>query len=641
MILRPPFAARPGRIEAHLRLIATTDLHMYLRPWDYVADRPRQGTGLLAAAPLIRALREEVPSALLLDVGDLLQGNALADYLAQASGPHSGLHPLIAAMNLMDYSGGTLGNHDFDYGMDYLERTLAEAQFPIVCTNLQRPDGADYRPPSALIPVKVTDAQGTSWPLTVGIIGLIPPQTVTWARQQIAGRLVAQDIVSAALDHVPRLRAAGAEIIVALCHSGMGEVGDSPGTENAAISLAAVDGVDVVLMGHTHEIFPGTAPWSDRVAQAIGANAPAVDPVAGRLQGKPAVQAGCQGSHVGVVDLLIARGPDGWRPVADAVAALPVRPASMIQRRTAADAALIRATATAHRATLADTRRIVGMTELPINSYFTLVAPDAGLQLLADAQRAAALPALAATAWAGLPLISAVAPNRVGGPGGPDNYLNVGAGPLARRHLAALAPYPNTLSLLVLTGEDVADWLERAVSGYARITPGHQDQPLLDPAFPGYVFDLLDGLSYLVDLAAPARTDVAGRIVAPAARRIRSIGLDGRALAPQDRLVVVTNAYRAGGGGGFAAATQGKIIAEVPLTGQEAMLRLLAAGSRVTLRPTWAFAPMQGTSAWFDSAPAAARHLPLPGRHVADAGAAPGGFRRFRLDLGSLADPVR
>jgi len=314
---------------------------------------------------------------------------------------------------------------------------------------------------------------------------------------------------------------------------------------------------------------------------------------------------------------------------------------------------------------------------------------------LADAQRAAALPALSQTQWAGLPLISAVAPNRVGGPGGPDNYLNAAAGPLAARHLGALSPFPNTLCLLALTGADIADWLERAVSGFARITPGRQDQPLIDPAFPGYVFDLLDGLTYTVDPSAPARTDVAGRVIAPGAQRISDLRLDGRALRPAERLIVVTNAYRAGGGGGFAAATVGRIIAEVPLTGQDAMRRHLAMagpdagcnGGRNTgpdagpngrpngrpntspntspnaspnaspnsgpnagpnaganggpnggtlnpsPRPTWQFAPLPGTAAWFDTSPAAAAHLPLPGRNVTDAGCAPNGFRRFHLWL--------
>ena len=663
MILRPPFGPTPGRVQAHLRLIATTDLHMHLRPWDYVADRPRKGTGLLAAAPLIRALRDEVPCALLLDVGDLLQGNALADHLA--ADESSAQHALIAAMNLMGYAAGTLGNHDFDYGLAYLDRTLAQAQFPVVSANLRRPDGTGYRPPWALIRTRATDAQGTGWPLTVGVIGFAPTQTLQWARHHVAGLLVAQDIVDAAAEQVPLLRAAGAEVVVALCHSGMAEAEALPGMENAAIPLAAVPGIDVMLMGHTHAVFPGPGHPAS----------PAVDPVAGRLHGKPAVQAGYQGSHVGVVDLLIARDAAGWRPVADSVAVLPAQfPALPQGRRAAADTALVRATAKAHQATLAAARQVVGVTQTPITSYFSQVAPDAGLQLLADAQRAAALPALAQTQWAGLPLISAVAPNRVGGPGGPDNYLNAAAGPLAARHLGALSPFPNTLCLLALTGADIADWLERAVSGFARIIPGRQDQPLIDPAFPGYVFDLLDGLTYTVDPSAPARTDVAGRVIAPGAQRISDLRLDGRALRPDERLIVVTNAYRAGGGGGFAAATVGRIIVEVPLTGQDAMRRHLAmagpdagrdagrnagskAGSKAgrnagrnagpntgpnagpntgtvnPARPTWQFAPLPGTAAWFDTSPAAAAHLPLPGRNVTDAGCAPNGFRRFRLWL--------
>ena len=98
------------------------------------------------------------------------------------------------------------------------------------------------------------------------------------------------------------MRAAGADVIIALCHSGIGGEAHTPGMENAAIPLAGIDGIDVVLTGHTHEQFPG----HDRAANDV------VDPVAGTLHGKPAVMAGFYGNRLGMVDLHLRWENGAW-----------------------------------------------------------------------------------------------------------------------------------------------------------------------------------------------------------------------------------------------------------------------------------------------------------------------------------------
>ena len=218
-----------GQRGVHLRLIETTDLHLHLLPYDYYADRPWAGVGLASAARLIEAARAEAPNSLLFDNGDFLQGTPMGDYVAQERGLRAGdLHPIMAAMNALNYDAITLGNHEFNYGLDFLLRTLQGARFPVVSSNLMTRRGSDARAdrtlvkPYVLLDRLVADENGYRHPLRIGVIGFAPPQVVDWDNHALDGRLQARDIVETAQAWVPEMREAGADIVVALAHTGIG-----------------------------------------------------------------------------------------------------------------------------------------------------------------------------------------------------------------------------------------------------------------------------------------------------------------------------------------------------------------------------------------------------------------------------------
>lgn len=600
--------------------MATTDLHAQVLDHDYYADAPAPGTGLAAIATLVRRLRHQEPNHLLLDNGDFLQGNPMADLAARDGGAEA--HPVVAAMNALAYDAGTLGNHEFNYGLAVLDRALGAAAFPVVSANIRRIDG--NRPPLVapwvVLKRLVVDADGVTWPLNLGVIGFAPPQIAVWERLHLGGTIATDDIVTAARREVPRLRAAGAEVVIALCHSGIGPAIHIPGMENAALPLAAVDGIDALVVGHTHGVFPtrGMPP------------VPGIDPETGTLHGKPAVMAGALGSHLGVIDLDVVRDGRGWRCTGHRVEAIPASGPAAGAGPPVRDPAVVAAVAQAHRRTLGVIRSPIGTAARPIDSHFALLRADDSLLIVADAQRAYARDALAGTRWAGLPLLSAVAPFRSGGRGGPGNYLTIPDGPLSMRHAAELYIYPNTLCVVEATGAMVADWLERAAGLFHVITPGLIDQPLIDPAFPSYNFDVLDGLTWTIDPTLPPGVDALGQRLRGRRRRVRDIRHDGRPLRPQDRFAVVTNSYRAGGGGGFAAAAQATLIHHAARPTREVVIDYLRDAGAVAERPAWRFAALPGTAAWFDTSPAARRER-AGDLALDDLGPAPGGFRRFRL----------
>ena len=124
--------------EGTLRLLQTTDLHMQLFAFDYLADRSRATRSLMGLAGPIRAAREGTGASLLLDCGDFLQGNALADFLAeQRLDPH----PMIAAFDHLGYDAITLGNHEFEYGIPFLTDALRPLRAKVVSANLSTGPG--------------------------------------------------------------------------------------------------------------------------------------------------------------------------------------------------------------------------------------------------------------------------------------------------------------------------------------------------------------------------------------------------------------------------------------------------------------------------------------------------------------------
>ena len=117
----PGLAEAQGAPVVKLRVLETTDLHVNVFPYDYFRDAADDTVGLGRTATLIKAARAEAKNSLLFDNGDLIQGSPLGDYVAYRRGMKKGdPHPMVAAMNALDYACGTVGNHEFNYGLEFL-----------------------------------------------------------------------------------------------------------------------------------------------------------------------------------------------------------------------------------------------------------------------------------------------------------------------------------------------------------------------------------------------------------------------------------------------------------------------------------------------------------------------------------------
>jgi 2',3'-cyclic-nucleotide 2'-phosphodiesterase/3'-nucleotidase len=626
-----------GDAKVQLRILETTDIHVHIMDYDYYQDQPSTSVGLVRTATLIKAARAEVRNSLLVDNGDLLQGNPLGDFIARERGlgPEE-VHPVYKAMNLLDYTVGNVGNHEFNYGIEFLEQSIDGANFPYISANVFHDDGDDiadndrpYFDQYVIVEQTLIAADGSEHDIRVGFVGFVPPQIMKWDLSNLRGRVIARDIVDTAREVVPRMQAEGADLVIAIPHSGISTVGRRGMDENATYYLSTVPGIDAILFGHSHRVFP-----SDNYRGIDG-----VDVDKGTINGVPATMPGFWGNHLGYVDLQLSVSDTGeWtvlggRGVVESIAArdgtdsVPlVEPAEEI----------IAAVREEHEAAIQFMRIGVGEITAPITTYFALVRDDASVQIVTDAQRRYLQRLIQGTEFHGLPLLSASAPFKFGGRSGAGNFTDISAGPITLSDVADLYIYPNTVRAVLVTGAEVREWLEMSAGAFNRIDPAEPtEQELLSSDFRAYNFDVIDGVNYQIDLTQPRRYDINGKLINADSHRIVGLSYAGQPIDPTQQFIVATNNYRAGGGGNFPGLDGSNIIIEAPDTNRDVLADYIFEAQK--LRPladgNWSFAAIDGeVNVTFESAANAEQFLMSHSR-IVKTGGGEDGFGKYRIRL--------
>ena len=531
---RMAFAKSDNQVD--LRIIGTTDIHSFLTDFDYYKDAPTEKFGFTRAASLIRQARAEVKNSVLVDNGDLIQGNPIADYQAAVGYKEGKPNPAVDCLNAMHYEVGTLGNHEFNYGLDYLADAIKQAKFPIVNANVVKADSEEpYYTPYVIQEKTVVDNKGKSHKLKIGYIGFVPPQIMVWDKANLTGKVETRDIVKSAQKYVPEMKKKGADIIVALAHTGPSDEPYHEGAENSAFYLADVPHIDAVIFGHSHRLFPNKE----------FAKSPNADIAKGTVKGVPESMAGYWANNISVVDLVLSEHNGKWI-VTDGKAVLrPIYDAENKKALAENDPEMTALLKETHEATRKFVAQPIGKATDNMYSYLALVQDDPTIQIVNQAQKAyVEKVAPSVPAMAGLPILSAG-----GRKNDPTGYTEVNKGELTFRNAADLYLYPNTLVVVKVSGEQLKEWLECSAGMFKQIDPASdKPQSLLDwEGFRTYNFDVIDGVNYEYDLTQPPRYDGECKLINPDAHRVVNLTYQGKPVDPKAEFLIATNNYRAYG----------------------------------------------------------------------------------------------
>lgn len=481
-----PSAAPIVAERVELTVAATTDVHGRLRGWDYYAGSAEANRGLARAATIVDSLRAAAPGrVILLDAGDLLQGNPLTYVAARVSADT--LSPVVAAMNALQYDAAAVGNHEFNYGLPYFQRVVAQARFPFLAANAFLPNGQRAFPA-----FRIVERAG----IRVGIVGATTPGAMVWDREHLRGRLELREAVGSVRTAVGEARAAGADVVILTIHSGLSgapsydTLSTGVANENVTAQIAReVPGLDLIVFGHSHREVGDTT-------------------IGGALLMQPKNWA----TSVAVATLGVERRGGRWTVVE--------RRARVIQSAGHLESpAVVAAVDGAHRETMAYAGTTIGRTAVVWRADSARVSDTPLVDLILEVQRRATGADLSSTAAFSL-----------------DATLDSGGITVAE--LARLYPYDNTLRAVRISGRQLREYLEFS-SRYYRATSAGSDGPVVNEGVPGYNFDIVAGADYTMDISKPLGS------------RITRLAVKGRPVTDADSFTFALNNYRQTGGGGY------------------------------------------------------------------------------------------
>lgn len=492
--LLAPFALQCE--QASVTVLATTDLHGNLLPWDYFTARPAD-RGLARLASHIRAARAENSRTLLLDCGDTIQGAPLVSlyqsYLRAGRLPlglrFPGLpfrsEPMMLAMNQLGYDAMVLGNHEFNFGLKSLDSARADARFPWLSANTTVEPGSGRRP---FDPYLVKRLGG----IKVALIGITTPSIPNYEKPEnyrgyrfLPGKEAAEAAVrELQARHQP-------DLIVAGVHDGFGR--DSREESMLEQIAAGVPGIDAIVFGHTHQQVEGR-----RIGKVLLA------------------QPKNWGISMARVDFRLERQPGGrWRLISSESRLLEA------SKATASDEQVVRLAQPYHELAERYLNTPVARSEQALDGRTARFRDSA----LVDAIHAVQLHYAKADVS-----FTALFNPRAGVP----------RGDVTVRQIAALYVYDNELYAIEGNGKMVREALENAARFFHSCRdPECRVGPLVNPAVIGYNYDMAQGVDYEVDLRRPE------------GQRIRNLRFRGAPLEDTRKLRIALNNYRAAGSAGY------------------------------------------------------------------------------------------
>jgi 2',3'-cyclic-nucleotide 2'-phosphodiesterase / 3'-nucleotidase / 5'-nucleotidase len=486
-----------------ITLLATTDLHGTVLNYDYGTGKaPAKPQGLVRVASYVNNVRQNSKNVMLIDNGDTIQGTPLSYYYDILDTTSE--YPMAKVMGAMKYDSWTLGNHEFNYGLDVLNRVIKDYKsegISVLGANIYKNDGTNFVSPYTIKSFKVNGKE-----VKVAVIGLENKCVPSWEDKKHYEGLEFKDLVDEADKWVKEVKSKGAEIVIVSAHSGQETAADVlPENEVNAIATK-VKGIDAIIAGHTHTKINDLSkknpegkvvPILESTKGATGlAQIDMNIDTNGKLCGISTKNVTVDNSMVDNQEIL-----DLIKPYEDT--------------------------------TLKYVDTKIGVSTGEFIGKGQTTEPTAIMELINKVQKESAGTQLSIAA----PL---------------SNSAFIPKGDVTIKDMMAVYVFENFLYGVKMNGRQVKDWMEYSVRYYAQTTDGNntitKDSVL---NIPDYNLDQLYGATYDIDLTQPACTvdKETGKVIS--GNRIKNLKINGVALKDSDEFTVAINNYRYNGGGGF------------------------------------------------------------------------------------------
>lgn len=539
----------------NLRFISTTDLHGCLTTKDYELGGTRKTGGLSRAYTLIEQARQEIGrnNSFTFDIGDVLY-DYTTDYIYEHD--ETEVQPIYETMaDIIGYDAITLGNHEFDYGKDYIINQMEKSGLQDICvvSNLfDSKTGQTVFHENMILTKDAVASDGTKVEVKVGIIGQTIP-ILSIKRENYTGIFETEDIVISTKKQAEKLKQQGADLIVVIAHSGIGVDNPEENAKNVTYELTKIPEVDVVLGGHAHQEFPSTKSASQKYYEL-----PNVDKTTGLVNGKNLVMSGSNASSIGVADVTLTI--DGNNKTITNRKSQVLKVSGEIE----ANAELEGGFAYWEKTFQTALKNIIGTVAdgETINNYLGLIQDTSAIQLLNDSKINYALKYVntdAGSSYRGTPIVAASNYSKYG-QNGADDYVRF-SGDISEPNLAALMASNKYLFLYEITGKQLREWLEWSASAYETVgsptvwTDGYMQEIQTTTGLQSLVkeewldgwesFYIFDGIEYTIDPSKPPRYDHAGKKINES-NRITSLTTNGSTIGDSTMLILAREPIKPG-----------------------------------------------------------------------------------------------
>ena len=426
---------------ATVRIITTSDIHGKMLPWDYTTDKESLSGSLAQVASAIKDKRNE--NTVLIELGDSIQGNAADLFLDED------IYPMVKGLNQIGYDVATVGNHEFNFGMDAAKKYIQTQNAKMVLANVYDEDGNRLADPYTIV-----ERNG----IRIAIIGVVTPNIIYWDKRNLTGYEVTDpaDEVNKAIREI----GANADVFIVAAHMDRGDELEREGSGVDSMSKVCPD-VDLICAAHGHNAF-----------------------AANLESGVPATENGEGGSTISVSDISLVRKDGKWDITG-------ISSEIINTESYEADADIIEMLEPYHDYAREDVQTPIGVLqggalveENDISGIPNAVIKSTRLtSFINEVQKYYTDADISATAIL-------------------QKDCNMQGGKISKLDVLNIYPFDNILCKLKMNGKQLKKWMEWAASWYKQSTPEDLKISFSEKSRI-YMFDVFSGIDYEIDISEP------------------------------------------------------------------------------------------------------------------------------------------